>query len=115
MIRHPLKNNVPLPNYLVGGWTITKSYHICRLRAKLTSLIKCCIKFSPGLEYLHSNNIVHLDLKPENIVCLDEDSFEIKLVDFGLARRLDDTQATCIMQGTPDFVSPEVGQEFIHY
>jgi len=61
-----------------------------------------------GLEYLHSNNIVHLDLKPENIVCLDEDSFEIKLVDFGLARRLDDTQATCIMQGTPDFVSPEV-------
>ena len=61
-----------------------------------------------GVEYLHSLNIVHLDLKPENIVCVDEDSFQIKVVDFGLARRLDDNQATCVMQGTPDFVSPEV-------
>ena len=61
-----------------------------------------------GLEYLHSQNIVHLDIKPENIVCESQDSFHIKLVDFGLSRRLTEERDICVMQGTPDFVSPEV-------
>jgi myosin-light-chain kinase len=40
-----------------------------------------------GLAYLHSKRIVHLDIKPENVVCVDRESFRLKLVDFGLARR----------------------------
>jgi len=61
-----------------------------------------------GLAYIHSKDIVHLDIKPENIVCETGGSFNIKLVDFGLARRLSDSKDICVMQGTPDFVSPEV-------
>jgi len=60
-----------------------------------------------AVEYLHSRNIVHLDIKPENILCENRNDFTLKLVDFGLARRLEG-ENICVMQGTPDFVSPEV-------
>ena len=70
-------------------------------------------KWCSGLAYIHSQNIVHLDIKPENIVCETGNSFNIKLVDFGLARRLSDSKDICVMQGTPDFVSPEVWQLFV--
>ncbi len=33
-------------------------------------------------------NIVHLDLKPENIVCCKPDNNEVKIIDFGLAREI---------------------------
>ncbi|XP_023332101.1 myosin light chain kinase, smooth muscle [Eurytemora carolleeae] len=60
-----------------------------------------------GLEYLHARRIVHLDLKPENIVCTDNETFNLKIIDFGLARRLDGSDIR-VMEGTADFVSPEV-------
>ena len=63
---------------------------------------------SPGLQHLHSHNVVHLDVKPENIVCQNLQAFNIKLVDFGLSRRLAEDRDICVMQRTPDFVSPEV-------
>lgn len=30
--------------------------------------------------------VVHLDLKPENIICCQPESSEVKIIDFGLAR-----------------------------
>lgn len=42
----------------------------------------CC-----GVEHMHKQNILHLDLKPENILCITNNSNEIKVIDFGLARR----------------------------
>ena len=41
-----------------------------------------------GVSYLHQNRIVHLDLKPENIVLVRENSTDIKIIDFGLAREI---------------------------
>uniref|UniRef100_A0A3P8WKQ8 Myosin, light chain kinase 5 n=1 Tax=Cynoglossus semilaevis TaxID=244447 RepID=A0A3P8WKQ8_CYNSE len=61
-----------------------------------------------GVSYMHDQNIVHLDLKPENIVCLDTTGTFVKIIDFGLARRLDSTTPLLVMQGTPEFVAPEV-------
>ena len=64
-----------------------------------------------GLQYIHALSVVHLDIKPENIVCEDLQAFNIKLVDFGLSRRLSEDRDICVMQGTPDFVSPEVRKQ----
>lgn len=41
-----------------------------------------------GMQYVHKQNIVHLDLKPENIVCVDTTGMQIKIIDFGLASKL---------------------------
>ncbi|XP_062840934.1 myosin light chain kinase, smooth muscle [Trichomycterus rosablanca] len=61
-----------------------------------------------GVQYMHQQNIVHLDLKPENIVCENRTGFRIKIIDFGLARKLDPSTSLKVMQGTPEFVAPEV-------
>jgi len=61
-----------------------------------------------GLSYLHSQSIVHLDLKPENIVCVGKEANNLKLIDFGLAKKLDPKRQIKVMAGTPEFLSPEV-------
>ncbi|XP_041860861.1 myosin light chain kinase, smooth muscle isoform X2 [Melanotaenia boesemani] len=61
-----------------------------------------------GIAYMHQQSIVHLDLKPENIVCVDTTGTSIKIIDFGLASKLDDSTPLKVMHGTPEFVAPEV-------
>ncbi|XP_036945093.1 myosin light chain kinase, smooth muscle isoform X2 [Acanthopagrus latus] len=61
-----------------------------------------------GIAYMHQQNIIHLDLKPENIVCVDTTGTSIKIIDFGLASRLDGNTPLKVMHGTPEFVAPEV-------
>lgn len=41
-----------------------------------------------GVTYMHQQNILHLDLKPENIVCVDTTGTLIKIIDFGLATKI---------------------------
>lgn len=41
-----------------------------------------------GIQYIHSKRIVHLDLKPENIICVNSAGSLIKIIDFGLACKL---------------------------
>lgn len=61
-----------------------------------------------GVVYMHSQNIVHLDLKPENIMCHTRTSHEIKIIDFGLAQKLDPDKPVRVLFGTPEFISPEI-------
>ncbi|XP_026825970.1 uncharacterized protein LOC105284959 isoform X2 [Ooceraea biroi] len=61
-----------------------------------------------GVEYMHKNNIVHLDLKPENVMCRTRTSHQIKLIDFGLAQTLKSDTPVRVLFGTPEFVPPEI-------
>ena len=62
-----------------------------------------------ALGFAHSHHIVHLDVKPPNILVTDKGL--AKLADFGLARRVTDPDAlraaTKLMFGTPRYMSPE--------
>lgn len=62
-----------------------------------------------GLSYLHSQSIGHFDLKPENIMLSEKVSQpNIKLIDFGLAKRLEQEQEYRSTSGTPQYIAPEV-------
>ncbi|XP_071445543.1 uncharacterized protein [Hetaerina americana] len=61
-----------------------------------------------GIEFVHRQSILHLDMKPENILCLTKTGNRIKIIDFGLARKFDPTKKLQVLFGTPEFVAPEV-------
>lgn len=83
-----------------------------------------------ALSFLHRRNVAHLDIKPQNIL-LNSNNLKgeldpqllcsvhdhevyfadgLKLCDFGFARAIDGTKNVCEIQGTPEFVAPELVQ-----
>ncbi|KAL4608979.1 myosin light chain kinase, smooth muscle-like isoform X2 [Arapaima gigas] len=71
-------------------------------------VIKYMLQIIDGVQFIHKQGIVHLDLKPENIMCVNKTGTKIKLIDFGLARRLENSGSLKVLFGTPEFVAPEV-------
>lgn len=71
-------------------------------------VIKYMLQIVDGVNFIHKKGIVHLDLKPENIMCVNKTGSKIKLIDFGLARRLETAGSLKVLFGTPEFVAPEV-------
>ena len=65
-----------------------------------------------GLHYAHSQDIVHCDLKPGNIMILDDD--RAKVMDFGVAKKMvdNDTGARTVA-GTPAYMAPEQQKGFM--
>ena len=63
-----------------------------------------------GIAYAHGKGVVHLDLKPGNIM-LNNDGM-VKILDFGLAKLLDPATGSAHEDmGTPDYAAPERFQE----
>ncbi|XP_034400325.1 death-associated protein kinase 2 [Cyclopterus lumpus] len=63
-----------------------------------------------GLGFMHSKNIGHFDLKPENIMLSDKVAAQpnIKLIDFGLAHHFHQGEEYKSTSGTPQYIAPEV-------
>ncbi|KAG1654179.1 Myosin light chain kinase family member 4 [Nymphon striatum] len=61
-----------------------------------------------GVGFMHSRKVLHLDMKPENVLCVSRTGNRIKLIDFGLARRFDPKKKLQVLFGTPEFAAPEV-------
>ena len=58
-----------------------------------------------ALEFLHARRIAYLDLKSEN--CLIDQQGYLKIIDFGIARRITNTRYGPL-KGTPMFMAPEM-------
>mmetsp|Transcript_17943 Transcript_17943/g.26013 ORF Transcript_17943/g.26013 Transcript_17943/m.26013 type:complete len:348 (+) Transcript_17943:104-1147(+) len=68
----------------------------------------CKILFE-ALQYCHSQNVAHRDLKPENLLLQSEDNdSDLKLADFGFAKRCSSENCLTTQCGTPGYVAPEI-------
>ena len=68
----------------------------------------CKILFG-ALSYMNSKGIVHRDLKPENLLLQFKNSdSEIKIADFGFAKKATGDHSLSTMCGTPGYVAPEI-------
>nr|MBA3539914.1 serine/threonine protein kinase [Deltaproteobacteria bacterium] len=71
------------------------------------------LQVAEALHYIHKQNVVHCDIKTENILVTEEEHegkrarTVIKLLDFGLARSLTASRASTSLSGTPHYVAPE--------
>lgn len=60
---------------------------------------------------LHQHGVLHGDVNPDNVV-VDADA-NVRLLDFGLARRLSDDTDRPARGGVPDYMDPELAQAFL--
>uniref|UniRef100_K7G5B5 Myosin light chain kinase 3 n=1 Tax=Pelodiscus sinensis TaxID=13735 RepID=K7G5B5_PELSI len=102
------KNNLTLiMEYVDGGELFDRitdeNYHLTEMDAILFTKQIC-----EGVHYIHQQYILHLDLKPENILCINHTGNQIKIIDFGLARRYKPREKLKVNFGTPEFLAPEV-------
>ena len=78
-------------------------------RLPITRAISVVRGILEALEYSHRNGIVHRDIKPANVMITN--GGDVKVMDFGIARALDDASATVThawtVVGTANYLSPE--------
>src|SRR5579863_687965 len=59
-----------------------------------------------ALEHIHTQNIIHRDIKPDNVHITDAGA--VKLMDFGISKLQDSTRTTTgVVMGTPYYMAPE--------
>ncbi|XP_010072496.1 PREDICTED: obscurin-like, partial [Pterocles gutturalis] len=61
-----------------------------------------------GIKYLHDNNVLHLDIKPLNILMVYPEREDLKLCDFGFAQKITPFEPQFSKYGSPEFVAPEI-------
>jgi len=76
----------------------------------LERFARICVQVCSALDHAHKKGIVHRDVKPGNIVLMDEEMDFVKVVDFGLAKLGDDNRKLTNsgeLWGSPPYISPE--------
>ena len=106
-------NSVLVTEYLAGGDLITRTApdDYCLTERKCQIFIRQIVR---GIQFIHSQRILHLDIKPFNVVFVHpENDHDLRIIDFGIAQELKENEdkIPIAMSGTLEYMSPEVGEE----
>jgi serine/threonine protein kinase len=74
----------------------------------VSRVLDLAIQICNGIGYAHRANLVHCDLKPQNVLVTRDD--RVKVADFGIARAITEASqhlAESQVWGTPQYISPE--------
>ena len=92
----------------VKGRTLEEVYH-SQDRIEVRTLVDWFAQAAQSLSLVHSNGLIHRDVKPSNLMVTDDGT--IKLMDFGIARTQADDRTLLTSLGTavgtPAYMSPE--------
>lgn len=95
------------------GMTL-RAYLDAHGRVPALQAVSWTLELCEALEEAHAEGIVHRDIKPSNVflVARQGERMQVKLVDFGLAKRLDATSEKSVTEsglivGSPAYMSPE--------
>ncbi len=96
---------------LVEGEPLARNLHR-EGRLGVRAACEVILQVADALHYIHGKNIVHCDIKTENILIGEvagtkRRHMQVKLLDFGLARSLSAQRTTSSLSGTPHYVAPE--------
>lgn len=89
---------------LIDGVTL-KKYIQKKGRLEARETIGIAIQVAQGLEAAHAQNIIHRDIKPQNIIISKEG--KVKVADFGIARAATAQTISSNAMGSVHYISPE--------
>lgn len=89
---------------LIEGITL-KKYIEKKSRLSYKEAVSIAIQVSLGIEAAHNNNIIHRDIKPQNIIISKEG--KVKVTDFGIAKAASSNTITSNVMGSVHYTSPE--------
>jgi len=68
-----------------------------------------CKTLFQAMAYIHEKGVAHRDLKPENLLLVSKvDDKNIKIADFGFAKKVSSSKCLLTQCGTPGYVAPEI-------
>merc|ERR1712228_173132 len=83
-------------------------YLVSQFPFKEKTLMKLMKNTLQSAAYIHSKGIMHRDIKLENIMLVDDETLDLKIIDFGLSTRLDQKDSIFTDCGTPGYIAPEI-------
>lgn len=94
----------------IQGKTLRELYREQTLTDR--DILEIGIQLSRALEHSHKRGVVHRDIKPDNIMLIDGDTIDVRLMDFGVAQLQDRASITLDgdLVGTLAYMSPEQGE-----
>lgn len=105
---------VPRSNYFVEKIEVNNTPFMTRRDGGIQKLKSFCFDILQGLKFLHSVGVIHMDIKPANLLLstkVTEDEYSIvKICDFGLSKIADEEGKVLInfRCGTEPYIAPEV-------